>query len=275
MPKTTIASRGKESARKDTPAEIRPDQYFSRALEKGLHALQTLGHAPQGLTLTEAAAQLGLTKASGFRIVRTLETLGYVTKSKDGRYMLAGGTSPQLPSRSISAMLQHGSELLHHLSLDFGETVSMAALFENHIEVILVAESPQLVRMGNTVGRILPPHASSLGKAITAFQSRDDCQRLLRSYGTHSFTANTITGELALRAEFERIRALGHSEDREESVAGGICFGAPILRTDRIAVGSISISTPKMRFEGEAHQRRIVESVLQAAAQISKLAFPD
>lgn len=273
MPKTTSSRRIKVISRNAPIHETGPDQYFSRALEKGLQALQALGQAPEGLTLTQAVGKLGLTKASAFRILRTLETLGYVVKSLDGRYTLAGGRSPQLPSRAIQAMLQNGAEPLRNLSLQLRETVSMAALFENHIEVILVAESPQLVRMGNTVGRILPPHASSLGKAITAFQDRDTCQRLLRSYGTNSFTQSTISDELALHKEFDRIRSNGHAEDWEESTPGGVCFASPILRRDRVAIGAISLSMPKMRFEGKDQQYRIIETVVGTASVISASIF--
>lgn len=249
------------------------DQYFSRALEKGLKALQLLNETQTGLTLTDAASKLGLTKASAFRITRTLETLGYVAKGEDGRYVLAGGQQPQLPSRAIQGMLQHGAEPLRNLSLQLRETASMAALFENHIEVILVMESPQLIRMGNTAGRILPPHASSLGKSITAFQKREDCDRLLRSYGLSSFTGNTITDELALRKEFEEIRAAGYAEDREESTPGGICFAAPILRPDRIATGAISLSMPKMRLESSGDRKRIIQTVVETAGRISSRIF--
>jgi DNA-binding IclR family transcriptional regulator len=273
MAKTTSARSTKTVMRKTVEPHSNPDQYFSRALEKGLQGLQTMSQSPQGITLTAAAQILGLTKASAFRILRTLEALGYATKSGDGRYTVAGGARAQVPSRSIQGMLQHGSEPLQNLSLEFRETASMAALFENHIEVIFVLESSQLIRMGNTVGRILPPHASSLGKVITAFQERDNCQRLLRSYGTSPFTAKTIRDELGLQKEFERIRAAGHAEDWEESTPGGVCFAAPILRPDRTAIGAISLSLPKMRLESEEHQQRIVRSVVDAAAAISLRVF--
>ena len=58
--------------------------------------------------------------------------------------------------------------------------------FENRIEVVATVESPHLIRMGNTVGRILPPHASSLGKAVTAFQREEVRDRL--------FAATASTG---------------------------------------------------------------------------------
>jgi IclR family acetate operon transcriptional repressor len=273
MAKTTSARPRKPATAKSPEPQRSPDQYFSRALEKGLEALQALSQSPRGMTLTAAAQVLGLTKASAFRILRTLEVLGYAVKSSEGRYTVPGGARSQVPSRPLQRMLQHGSECLQNLALEFRETASMAALFENHIEVIFVLESPQLIRMGNTAGRILPPHASSLGKATAAFQDRESRQRLLRSYGTSPFTANTITDELALEKEFERIRASGHAEDWEESTPGGVCFAAPILRPDQAAIGAVSLSLPKMRLEGKEHQQRIIKSVSAAAAVISDRVF--
>lgn len=269
MARTRSTRLAKPPGHRTAVSEDRPDQYFSRALEKGLKALHLLSEAQDGLTLTEAATKLGLTKASAFRIVRTLEILGHAVKAADGKYALAGAGKHQLPSRSIQAMLQRGPAPLRDLALEFRETASMAAVFENHIEVVLVVESPQLIRMGNTVGRILPPHASSLGKAISAFQQREDCERLLRSYGTSSFTANTITDELVLQKEFDQIRSAGYAEDREESTPGGVCFAAPILLSDHVAIGAISLSMPKMRLEASDHRKRIVQAVMKTATAIS------
>jgi IclR family acetate operon transcriptional repressor len=146
----------------------------------------------------------------------------------------------------------------------------MAALFENHIEVVLVFESPQLMRMGNTAGRILPPNASSLGKAITAFQPAEIAEKLVRSYGIRYFTPNTITDEIALRDEFAMIRERGFAEDLEESTAGGRCFAAPILRENGYAAGAVSLSMPLIRLRGEEQRKSIVHAVRETARSIEK-----
>src|SRR5574341_1041703 len=82
---------------------------------------------------------------------------------------------------------------MKELSREFRETVSLAFLFENHIEVVEVVESPQKVQMGNVVGGVIPPHASSLGKSITAHQPEGRREKLLRAYGICQFTPGTIT----------------------------------------------------------------------------------
>jgi IclR family acetate operon transcriptional repressor len=142
--------------------------------------------------------------------------------------------------------------------------------FENRIEVVATVESPHLIRMGNTVGRIVPPHASSLGKAITAFQREDVRDRLIRGYGIHRFTEHTITDEMQLKREFERVRARGYSTDADESVVEGMCFGVPILTAQGDAVAAISLSSPKMRMRDEQLQKRVVAALRRSAEAVSR-----
>jgi IclR family acetate operon transcriptional repressor len=226
-------------------------------------ALDCIRRSPQPLSLMEVSALLGLNKASAFRLLYTLEALHHLSKTPDGRYF-----SP--PHSNHRDLLRHGSEPLERLSMEFCETASMAALFENHIEVLAVFESPQLMRMGNTPGRILPPNASSLGKAITAFQPPEITEKLVRSYGMHSFTANTITDEIALRDEFAQIRERGFAEDLEESISGGRCFGAPILRPNGYAIGAVSLSMPMIRFRSEDQRKVILAAVGETARAIER-----
>lgn len=239
------------------------DQYSSRAVEKAMLALEFIRRSPQPLSLIEISAAVGLTKASAFRLLYTLESLHYLCKTTDGRYFAP-------PHANHQALLRRGSEPLERLSMEFCETASMAALFENHIEVLLVFESSHLMRMGNTPGRILPPNASSLGKAIAAFQPPAVAEKLVRCYGMHYFTPNTITDEIALRDEFALIRERGFAEDLEESVAGGRCFAAPILGEHGHAIGAVSLSMPMIRFRGEEQRQTIVAAVRETAKAIEK-----
>ena len=248
--------------------ENRPDKYYSRAVGKALEALDFIGRSPQPATLNEISRVLGLTKASAFRILHTLETLGYLSKSPDSRYSAASPALVRAQTKLVHDMLRFSAEPLERLSLEFRETASMAALFENHIEVLAVVESPQIIRMGNTVGRIVPPHASSLGKAITAFQPAETRDRLIRSYGPTPITSATITDEIALRAEYGHIQKQGYAEDREESAAGGWCFAAPLLSTSGSAFGAVSLSMPILRLPPPDQRGAIVAAIKRTAAEI-------
>jgi IclR family acetate operon transcriptional repressor len=262
--------RSRKHAKTSKPPSEKSDPYFSRAVSKALEALDLLSEASEPLTLAQLTAGLSLTKASAFRLLHTLESLNYISKTPSGQYFVAGLHHPHVP-RLVNQMMRVGGDALERLSMEFRETVSLAALFENHIEVVAIVESPQLIRMGNTVGRILPPHASSLGKAITAFQGPEMREKLLRSYGTPILTPRTISDQIALRQEFTLIQQRGYAEDREESTLGGCCFGAPILRSDKVAVGAVSLSMPQMRLTGPELQAEIIEAVSRTARDITSV----
>jgi DNA-binding IclR family transcriptional regulator len=257
-------SRARPTSRPPRPSA---GQYYSKVVGRALATLDAVRAAPGPLSLNDLTLRVGLAKTSIFRILRTLEAAGYLERDPAGQYLAPAALRPSTPGDLQPRLVEAALPRLKALAREFGETVSLAMRFENHIEVVATIESPQLVRMGNTVGRILPPHASSLGKAITAFQPEDRRESLVRSYGLHRFTAHTITDEIELRQEWERVRAAGHSLDAEESALEGCCFGAPILGADGTALAAVSLSMPKMRLGPETAER-VMAALRRAAGEI-------
>jgi len=135
--------------------------------------------------------------------------------------------------------------------------------------VIAVVESPQTVRMSNVVGHILPPNASSMGKAVTAFQTEDRREKLLRSHGVYRFTDHTLTDGSELGAEWERVQLQKFAVDREESVYDGVCFAVPIFGESGEVNAAISLSLPKARLRNAEHEAAMVKALTAAAAQIA------
>lgn len=246
----------------------RASPYFSRAVSKALEALETLKRAPEPLALHQLAAALRLTKSSLLRILQTLEDAGYLERNGFGQYLLTADMRPLVPTRLLSTLLRAAAPVMRDLTREYRETTGLAFLFDNHIEVIAVVESPQLMRMGNTVGRILQPHASALGKTITAFQDDPRRERLLRSYGISAFTPQTITDEKEIAAEYERIRRRGYATDAEETTPEGFCFAAPIFTSPREVLAAVSMSIPKSRLSSAEWQQHVAEAIRKAAAAI-------
>jgi IclR family acetate operon transcriptional repressor len=243
--------------------------YFSRAVGKALEVLECLHVELKPQSLNEIAQRIQLSKTSAFRILHTLETLGCVTVDARGQYVLAPGIHAVTPMQWLGKLHRLGVPYLEALSRELSETSSLAALFDNRVEVIAVVESPYAIRMSNVVGHILPPNASSLGKAITAFQSPDQRERLLRSFGTYRFTEHTITDRNDLNLEYERIRLQKCAIDREECNDGGVCFCVPIFGLNGQVSAAISSSMPKTRLKDKAHEEAIIASVRAAAEQLA------
>ena len=261
--------RGRTQAAEPVESARGRDQYFSRAVAKALETLEILqaGNAP--MALNEVAQRLQLSKTSTFRLLRTLEATGCLIASEWGKYALAPGVHSVVSTQTVARLLRAAIPRLQHLSRQSRETTSLAALFDNRIEVIAVVESPQPIRMSNIVGHILPPNASSLGKAITAFQTDERREKLLRSYGIYRFTEHTITDRGELDQEFARVRQQKFATDLEESVCDGHCFAVPIFGSAGHVGAAVSFSLPKARVQDEDHRKAILSALRVVADQIA------
>jgi IclR family acetate operon transcriptional repressor len=245
------------------------DQYFSRAVAKALQTLEVLQAGDGPMALHEVAQRLQLSKTSTFRLLRTLEVSGCLTASELGKYSLAPGVQTVVSTQTVARLLRVAIPLLQQLSRQLRETTSMAALFDNRMEVIAVVESPQPIRMSNIVGHILPPNASSLGKVIMAFQNEERREKLLRSCGVYRFTERTITDRTGLERELARVREQKFASDLEESVADGNCFAVPIFGPAGDVRAAISLSLPKARVAGADHRDAILAALRSTADQIA------
>jgi DNA-binding IclR family transcriptional regulator len=188
---------------------------------------------------------------------------------RDGTYQLA----PKLILGWLAQAANHVREVarpeLERLANTFNETVSIAYLYDDRIHVLDCIETFHEIRMTNKIGRVLPPHCSAMGKAITAFQERALADRILEVYGLLPRTEKTIVDRHKLFQEFEEVRKTGIGCDREESTCGGICFGAAVRIEKKPVVAAISLSTPVMRMTKEL-EKEIRAAVLDSAKKIAR-----
>jgi IclR family acetate operon transcriptional repressor len=238
---------------------------ISNVVRKALDALDAVRAAAEPMSLHDLTPILGLPKSSLFRILHTLEVSGCVRRDANGRYhvphALSGVSHASMRQTITCAALPH----LRDLGRECGETASLAMRFAHHIEVIATIQSPKLVRMGGAVGRILPPHASALGKVILAFESDDARDHLLRSYGLPSFTPHTIVDRARLADELVAIRLRGYGADNEERVLEGCCFAAPVRERGGQVRAAVGVSMPRARMHDDRMRDLIVAAVRRAA----------
>ena len=249
--------------------EIATDRYadyFVRAVGNAIDILEIVSESAEPVSLVRLTELLGRSKSSVFRILCTLEQKGLLTRLPGDLFKLSHSGFALRSNREVERLKRVAQPFMRDLSREFRETVSLAFLQSNHIEIIEVIHSPQKIRMYNVVGGIIPPHASSVGKCIAAQQPEAAREYLLTTYGFHQFTPNTIGDAAVLDEEFRRVREQGYAVDREESTMDGCCFGAPIRTSSGHVDAALSISMPKTRLIDE---ERIVSAVKRAAHAIS------
>lgn len=249
-------------------AQHSDEQYYLRSIGRALEVLNCFdGKAP--LSLKDISQLTKMPESSLFRVLLTLERHGYLLQHVDGTYQLARKLMFGWLVERADAMREIARPEMERLANRFNETASLAYLYDDRIHVLDSLETFHEIRISNRVGRVLPPHCSAMGKAITAFQDRALIDRILEVYGLTRRTEKTITDRHKLFEEFEEIRNTGVAYDREESITGGLCISAAIQPADRIVVAAISLSTPLMRMS-KAREQETRKAVLESAGKIAE-----
>ncbi|MBI3282416.1 MAG: IclR family transcriptional regulator [Acidobacteria bacterium] len=245
----------------------------SRALAKGLELIAGLSLAKTPLSLSNLSAMIGLGKPSTLRLLSTLVATGFVAKDAAGNYEATRRLIEPAAGNWLTALIDAARVEMETLNADLAETVSLAALFEDHIRVVFRLESPRHIRLSNYLNRILPPYASSLGKAITAYQTPEKLQSLLQVYGSYRTTEKSITEPVQIREDMARAGTWFLVRVCEETVIGGCCFGAPIPVPGEPVRAALSVSLPTSRLT-EALENTIPTLLVRSVRRVARKLDP-
>jgi DNA-binding IclR family transcriptional regulator len=254
---------------KKSPRDNQEDRYHSRTIERALDVLDAFGFSNSPHSLKEIRSITDQPESSLYRVLTTLQKRNYLLQNRDGTYQL---TRKVLYGRTLDMaerLRELARPMLEELGRRFDETVSLSYFFTDYIQVLDTVETFHPIRVTNRAGRIIPPHCSSMGKAILAYQDNETADRMLETYGLNRRTEYSITDRESLRKEVEKVRVEGYAVDREESMLGGICLGAPIFCNGTV-IGALSVSTPAQRMNA-TREEAVRQGVIEAAAKVSKL----
>lgn len=264
-----IRRRRPKATRSETDKVSKSGLYLSKAIIRALNVLESFRQSGRPLSLMDISARTDLPEASLFRILVTLESQEYLIQLKDGTYRLAPKVLWGVIHDRASAIRDLLHPHLQSLAREFDETASSGFLYGDRIQCIDTVEGLRDVRATTRIGRVLPPYASSMGKAITAFQSRETIDRLIEVYGLFKRTEHTNIDRLQIFKDYERIRTEGVAFDRGEATDGGVCIGVPVLSGPDSVECAISISIPLVR-HGEELERDVIVALRRTAKELSQ-----
>ena len=203
-----------------------------KSMHKAIAVLDCFSRTEPSLTLGVIAARLDLPKPTAHRLLAALRTAGLVVQ--DGardRYQL-GLKLVALGNVVLSdlALFHVAGPHAERLVNQSGETAHLCAFDGRNVMSIDRREMQPARNEMVTIERE-PPHSTSTGKAILAFQPESVVERVIAA-GLPAFTGNTITDAAELRADLSLVRERGYALDLEERQYGIRCVGAPIRAAD-------------------------------------------
>lgn len=257
--------------RRSTRGETQSSPYRVQAARKVLELLEALADGTRSKSLAELTAGTGLPRATTFRLVRTLEEMGYVHKSGNS-YSL--GYKCFILCSAARDTVDLRTEALPHLEWlrdVTGETTQIAVLDEWQVVYLERVLSRQPVGyMKSRAGAILPAYCTGLGKAQLAFRPRELVEAWAPLQTFRRLTPHTITTAAGLMEELDSIRHRGYALDDEEREPGVRCIAAPVRDHDGEVVAAISVAGPSDRMPQELADSDMARQVISAAANISR-----
>ena len=220
--------------------------------------------------ISDLSVRLAMPKATVYRFLQTMMTLGYVRQEKDSeRYGLTmkmfelGTKALQYPD--LVELAKNHMQLLADTT---GETVHLGTLIDSEIIYIHKVDSRHMLGMYSRVGRRAPLHCTAIGKVLMAWEDPERCARVLQRAQITRYREKTIVDPAAFQAELVRVKAQGFGEDREEFDDHIRCLGVPIFDRINRPIAGLSISFPTFRYD-ESKEAETVAMLQSASRDIS------
>ena len=246
------------------------NQYSVPNLERAFSIMECLGQTSEGLTLTELVNETQLPQNAVFRICRTLESLGYLTRNPETKrhhltqqiiHLALGAITP---GRSI---VNQAAPFLKEIAAQTGETCCLGTIVNDHGVVLAVEEGSNAFRFHIDLGTSFDLHTAAPGKAMMA--QLPNREQFVRGLSLNYFNDNTITCHEALLDHLHEVDMQGYGVDNEEEHFGQRCVGAAIQTPHGNGVCAIWITAPASRLLQEDIEA-IGQSIRQACQHIEE-----
>jgi DNA-binding IclR family transcriptional regulator len=248
--------------------------YLVPGLERGLRILAEFSAREPVLSAPELSKRIGIPRTTTFRLLQTLEALGFLERANGDRHFRLG-----------VAVLRLGFEYLSSLELtDFGTPIlerlrdatglSAHLLIRDQRDVVFVAKAQSHEALFGSVkvqvGTRLPAHATVHGQVLMGDLTLGELRELYPEKRLEPFTDRTPATVDEL---YERVRecAVAGFAVSEASFERGISVvTAPVRDQSGKIVAAVTATVPRSDLGEQSERTRLVETVCAAACDLSE-----
>lgn len=258
--------------KRSTEAEVDTDQYIVPALRRGLAVLRLFRHDRRVISLPEVVRELGVTRATAFRLAYTLEADGYLQRTPHSNAFQLGINLLSLGFEYLGSLdlVEVARPILEDLRDRADASAHLAVQDGTEIVYVLKAPSRHRLRSNVTVGTRMPIHTTSIGHALMFDSSPEELKTLFAGVNMRERFAHAPADANALYKELVEERKLGYVVYRSRFVDGLHSVAAPVRDASGHIVAGLNVSDyesiPAMgELEGS-----VKDEVLRAAKAISR-----
>ncbi|AOJ07014.1 IclR family transcriptional regulator [Burkholderia mayonis] len=248
--------------------------YLVPGLERGLRILSEFSAREPVLSAPELSKRIGIPRTTTFRLLQTLEALGFIERANGDRHFRLG-----------VGVLRLGFEYLNSLELtDLGTPVlerlrdttglSTHLLIRDRRDVVFVAKAQSNAPMFGSVkvhvGTRLPAHATVHGHVLMGDLTRDAMRQLYPEKRLEVFTEHTPATVDELYERVRHYARLGYAVSEGAFESGISAVTAPVRDHSGSIVAAITATVPRSEIGSADEKERLVETVCGAAVDLSQ-----
>ena len=241
---------------------------------RSLMIMEVIGLSDRALTVTEINEHVNLPKQTVYRLVKTLETEGFLLREGS-----SNSFRPSRRSRLIGAGLLHASRVhitRHQILLDVAaevkETVNFVIPQETGMHYLDRVETDWPFRIQMPRGFNVPFHCTASGKTFMASLSKSAREKFIAGLSLEAHTHNTHTTADNLLKNLKLNAKRGFALDDEEFVEGMVAAAVPVTDNKGRFVAALAVHGPKQRLS-IAQATAYVDCLHSAADRLKHAVF--
>ncbi|WP_254533261.1 IclR family transcriptional regulator [Natrinema gelatinilyticum] len=238
-----------------------------KSISRGFRIVETLKEL-DGARVSELASELDMANSTAHRYLTSLEANEYVIQEgyryypsmeflNIGDYVRNRKEAYRLAEEKVAQLAETTDERAEYLVEECG-----------HVVFVHCETGAHAVQADSHLGKRLPIHATSAGKAIMAFLPDERVMEIIERHDLESYTANTITDSDVLRDELAEIRERNVAFATQEYIQRMNTVSVPVMDVDGQVCGALGISGPTHRMKGEWFRKEIPDLLLGTANEL-------
>jgi DNA-binding IclR family transcriptional regulator len=246
-------------------------RYIIPGLRRGLELLQHFNRDHRIMTQSNIANAMKVSRSTAFRLLYTLEDMGFVERDKDGKTYRLGSKVLTLGFEYLASLdvVDVARPFLELLRDDTGASSHLA--IRDGREIIYLSRVPTRHPLTSTavLGGRRPAHATPMGRILLCELPEKEVRQLYRGVTLRAFTEQTPTTLEALIELLRKDCTRGVVVSRGSFELGRSSIAAPVRSASGEIIAAIEIAGPNSAFNLDELDTRLKDKVCATALEIS------
>lgn len=246
-------------------------RYIVPALAQGLSVLSLFSRDKVRLTAPEISRELSLPRTTVFRIMHTLEAMGYICKEEDERHFRLG---PAMLGRGFAYLasldfVEVAQPVLARLRDTTGMSVHMAVRDGSDIVYVSRYAAQTTVRSSVTIGTRFPAHATIMGRMLLSDMDEAELRALFPREPLQQYSERTPRTVAELFALIAGDRKKGYAVTQSFFERGVASVAAPVRDARGTIVAAINVTSVDAYVDPATMEGPVKNAVLAASEEIT------